>query len=188
MNLDQYSDRARGVLQDAQNMALNADHQQLTPSHLLASLMSDKDQFSANLIRAAGGDVAAVARAVAQALAKIPAVTGGDGRLYADPQMARVLADAEKSAKSAGDAFVTVERLLLSLAGLKKDPAGEALRAAGVKLSELQKAVADLRQGRTASSQSAEDGYEALKKYTRCLLYTSPSPRDQRGSRMPSSA
>ena len=169
MNLDQYTDRARAVLQDAQNMALNANHQQLTPSHLLASLMSDKDQFSANLIRAAGGDVAAVAGSVAQALEKLPAVTGGDGRLYADPQMARVLADAEKSAKAAGDTFVTVERLLLSLAGLKKDAAGEALRGGGVKLAGLQSAVADLRQGRTASSQSAEDGYEALRKYTRDL-------------------
>jgi len=169
MNLEQYTDRARAVLQDAQNAALNANHQQLTPTHLLASLLADSDQFSANLIRAAGGDPHAVQSATEAALKRIPAVTGGDGRLYADPQMARVLAGAEKSAKQAGDAFVTLERLLLALAELKSDAAGDALRGAGVKVRALQQAIDELRQGRTANSQNAEEGYEALKKYTRDL-------------------
>ncbi|MEO9968774.1 MAG: ATP-dependent chaperone ClpB [Hyphomonadaceae bacterium] len=169
MDLERYTERARAILQDAQNMALNANHQQLTPSHLLASLLADDDQFSANLVLAAGGDVQAVSQAVESALAKIPAVTGGDGRLYADPQMARVLANAEKSATQSGDAFITLERLLLGVAEQKKDKAGQALAAAGVTMPALKKAVADLRQGRTANSQTAEDGYEALKKYTRDL-------------------
>ena len=169
MNLERYTERARAILQDAQNMALNANHQQLTPSHLLASLLADDDQFSGNLILAAGGDVQAVSQTVESVLAKIPAVTGGDGRLYADPQMARVLAHAEQSATQSGDAFITLERLLLGVAEQKKDKAGQALAAAGVTVPALQKAIKALRQGRTANSQTAEDGYEALKKYTRDL-------------------
>jgi ATP-dependent Clp protease ATP-binding subunit ClpB len=169
MNIEQYTDRARAVLQHAQNIALTANHQQFTPSHLLAGLLADDNHFSENLIRAAGGDVQAVQQKTSETLAKIPAVTGGDGRLYADPTMARVLADAEKSAKDAGDAFVTLERLLLSLVALKKDPAGDALRSGGVTEANLTRAVEELRQGRTANSQTAEESYEALKKYTRDL-------------------
>ncbi|MEM9668203.1 MAG: ATP-dependent chaperone ClpB [Pseudomonadota bacterium] len=169
MNLDVYTDRARGVLQSAQSLALSSGHQQLTPSHLLSSLLDDRENFATNLIRAAGGAPEQVERAVAATLGKIPSVSGGDGRFYASNEMAKTLADAEAGAKSAGDSYVTVERLLLAIAGLKGDPAAAALEGAGLTIASLESAIADLRQGRTADSQSAEEGYEALKKYARDL-------------------
>ncbi|MEL7481711.1 MAG: Clp protease N-terminal domain-containing protein, partial [Pseudomonadota bacterium] len=169
MNLDQYTDRARSVLQGAQSAALSANHQQLTPSHILAALLDDRDHLAVNLIRAAGGQPERVEQGVAAALQKIPSVSGGDGRLYASNETAKLLVDAEKQAKSAGDSFVTSERLLLALATQTADAASAALRDAGVTPQALEGAIANLRQGRTADSQNAEEGYEALKKYTRDL-------------------
>lgn len=169
MNLEIYTQRAQAALQGAQSAAMNAEHQQLTPSHLLASLLEDRDQLAPNLIRASGGHVDIAEVRVREALASIPKVSGGDGRLYASPDMAKLLTDAETSAKAAGDAFVTSERLLLAIAGLKTDKAGEALREAGVTMKALEDAIAQLRQGRTADSASAEENYEALRKYTRDL-------------------
>ncbi|MEL7128824.1 MAG: ATP-dependent chaperone ClpB [Pseudomonadota bacterium] len=169
MNLDHYTDRARGVLQAAQTRALAAGHQQLTPSHILASLLEDRDKLASNLIRAAGGRVERVEDGVADALNRLPSVSGADGRLYAANETAKLLADAETAAKSAGDAFVTSERLLLAIAGLKKDSAAKALIDSGVTPDALEGAIATLRQGRTADSQNAEEAYEALKKYARDL-------------------
>ena len=169
MNLESYTQRAQTALQGAQTAAINEGHQQLTPSHLLASLLEDRDQLAANLVRASGGHVDIVEDRVKDALASLPSVSGGDGRLYASPEMAKLFAAAEAGAKEAGDAFVTSERLLLALAQLKKDKAADALREAGVTAKALKAAIAELRQGRTADSATAEEGYEALKKYTRDL-------------------
>ncbi|MEO0882160.1 MAG: ATP-dependent chaperone ClpB [Pseudomonadota bacterium] len=169
MNLEHYTDRARNMLQGAQTLALSAGHQQLTPSHLLSSLLEDRDNLATNLIRAAGGRPELVEQAVAAFLQKMPSVSGGDGRLYAANETAKTLADAEASAKAAGDSFVTSERILLAISGLKKDAAAKALQEAGVTTAGLEGAIATLRQGRTADTQNAEEGYEALKKYARDL-------------------
>lgn len=169
MNLDKYTQRAQTALQGAQTAAITAGHQQLTPSHLLASLLEDRDQLAANLIRASNGHVDIALDRVRETLASLPSVSGGDGRLYASPEMAKLFASAETSAKEAGDAFVTSERLLLALVGLQKDKAAEALREAGVTVKALSGAINALRQGRTADSATAEEAYEALKKYTRDL-------------------
>ncbi|MEM6900696.1 MAG: ATP-dependent chaperone ClpB [Pseudomonadota bacterium] len=169
MNLDNYTDRARNTLQGGQTLALSAGHQQLTPSHLLKSLLDDRDNLATNLIRAAGGRPELVEQAVTSALEKIPSVSGTDARLYASNETAKVLADAETGAKTAGDSFVTSERLLLAIASLKSDAAAKALSDAGVTTANLEGAISTLRQGRTADSQNAEEGYEALKKYARDL-------------------
>jgi len=169
MNPDLYTQRAQAILQSAQTAAMSLKHQQLTPSHLLVSLLEDKDQLAANLIRASGGQVDIAAKGARDAVAGLSKVSGGDGRLYASPEMAKLLASAETDAKTAGDSFVTSERLLLALARLQKDKATEALQAAGVTVKALETAIDELRQGRTADSATAEEGYEALKKYTRDL-------------------
>ncbi len=169
MNLETYTQRAQRALQGAQASALNAGHQQLTPSHLLDSLLEDPDQLAVNLIRASGGDIGSLEGRLRETLEALPSVTGGDGRLYASPEMAKLFASAESAAKTGGDSFVTIERLLLALAGLKKGKAAEALRAAGVTLNALENAIDQLRQGRTADTATAEESYEALKKYTRDL-------------------
>lgn len=169
MNLEKYTQRAQTALQEAQTAAMTAGHQQLTPSHLLKSLLEDRDQLAANLIRASGGHFDIVEERVRDALNSLPSVSGGDGRLYASPDMATLFASAESGAAAAGDSFVTGERLLLAIAGLPADKAAEALREAGVTLKSLENAIAQLRLGRTADSATAEDRYAVLKKYTRDL-------------------
>jgi ATP-dependent Clp protease ATP-binding subunit ClpB len=170
MNFDKYTERSKGFVQAAQTLAQRRGNQQITPEHLLKVLLDDKEGLAANLIRAAQGDPAAVHAAVDAALDKLPRIDGtGAGQVYAAPETARLFAEAEKVAEKAGDSFVTVERLLLALTLLKGSAAAKALAAAGVTPQNLNRAIEDVRKGRRAESASAEDGYDALKKYARDL-------------------
>ena len=169
MNFDTYTERAQSVLQAAQTAALANSNQVFTPEHILKAMLEDRDQLAVNLIRAAGGQPEKVAQLLDEALRAIPKVSGGQSGLRLDQASAKLFADAEAGAKTAGDSFITVERMLIALAGLKGSKAAEALKAAGVTANMLEAAVTQLRQGRTADSANAEEGYEALKKYTRDL-------------------
>ena len=168
MDLEKYTERARGFLQSAQSLALREGHQQFTPEHLLKVLIDDPEGLAGGLIDRAGGRSRDVLAGVEAALAKMPKVEGGGaGQLYLTPQLARVFAAAEKAAKTAGDNFVTVERLLLALAIEKDSEAGKLLARAGVTPQGLNGAIEQLRKGRTADSASAESAYDALKRYAR---------------------
>jgi ATP-dependent Clp protease ATP-binding subunit ClpB len=170
MEFDKYTERSKGFVQSAQGLALRSGHQRLTPEHLLKILLDDKEGLCANLIRAAGGDPQIVANLVETELGKQPRVEGsGVGQIYLTPEIARVFEQAERIAQKAGDSFVTVERLLLALAMGKETPAGKALAAGGVTPQKLNAAIEDLRKGRKADSASAEEGYDALKRYARDL-------------------
>ena len=170
MNQEKYTERMRGFLQSAQMMALREGHQRLIPDHILKVLLDDPEGLAANLIGSAGGDSREVYRAVEANLAKQPKVEGqGAGQIYLAPETARLFEQAEAIAEKAGDSFVTVERMLIALALAKGTPAAEALAKGGVKPQALEKAVQELRKGRTADSASAEDSYDALKKYARDL-------------------
>lgn len=169
MNFDTYTERAQSVLQAAQTAALANSNQLFLPEHILAAMLEDRDQLAVNLIRAAGGQPERVSQALEAALRAIPKVSGGQGGLRLDQSTAKLFAEAEAGAKKAGDSFITVERMLIALAGLKNNKAADALAQAGVTPSLLEAAVTQLRQGRTADSANAEEGYEALKKYTRDL-------------------
>jgi ATP-dependent Clp protease ATP-binding subunit ClpB len=170
MNLDKYTDRAKGFLQAAQTIAIRLSHQRITPEHVLKALLDDDQGMAAGLIRAAGGDPRRAATEVDAALAKLPAVTGGGAQASPglDNDTVRLLDQAEQVAQKAGDSFVTVERLLLALA-LSTAPAGRALKGAGVTAEGLNTAINDLRGGRTADTAGAEDRYDALKKFARDL-------------------
>jgi ATP-dependent Clp protease ATP-binding subunit ClpB len=170
MNLDKYTERARGFVQAAQSLALREGHQQFTPEHLLKVLLDDEEGLAAGLIDRAGGNSREALRQVELALAKLPKVQGsGAGQLYLAPTTARLFDNAEKIAQKAGDSFVTVERLLLALAMEKGAESAKILANAGVSAQTLNAAINDLRKGRTADSASAENAYDALKKYTRDL-------------------
>ncbi len=170
MNLEKYTERARGFVQAAQSLALREGHQQFTPEHILKVLLDDEEGLAAGLIDKAGGNSREALRQVELALSKLPKVQGsGAGQLYMAPTTARVFDNAEKIAQKAGDSFVTVERLLLALAMEKGSEAGKILANAGVTPQTLNAAIDDLRKGRTADSASAENAYDALKKYTRDL-------------------
>jgi len=170
MNLEKYTERARGFIQSAQALALRENHQQFTPEHVLKVLLDDEQGLCAGLIDKAGGRSKEALAQVEIALKKLPKVQGaGAGQLYLAPTTARLFDAAEKIAEKAGDSFVTVERLLVALALEKGAEAAKILANAGVTPQTLNAAINDLRKGRTADSASAENGYDALKKYTRDL-------------------
>jgi ATP-dependent Clp protease ATP-binding subunit ClpB len=168
MNLEKFTERARGFLQAAQTIASREDHQRLTPSHLLKALLDDDQGMAGNLIARAGGDAARVKQANDINLSKLSKVSGDAAQVYMDPLTGKVLDEAEKLAQKAGDSFVPVERILTALC-LVKSPAREAMEAGAVTAQGLNSAINDIRKGRTADSATAEDGYEALKKYARDL-------------------
>ena len=170
MNFEKFTERARGFVQSAQSLAVREGHQQFTPLHLLKVLLDDEQGLSAGLIDKAGGRSRDALQQCETALAKLPRVEGsGAGQLYLAPATARLFDSAEKIAQKAGDSFVTVERLLLALAMDASSDAGKILSNAGVSAQNLNKAIEDLRKGRTADSASAENAYDALKKYARDL-------------------
>src|SRR5471032_3284340 len=170
MNLEKYTERARGFIQSAQSLALREGHQQFLPEHLLKVLLDDDQGLSAGLIDKAGGRSRDALAQVELSLAKLSKVQGsGAGQLYLAPTTARLFDNAEKIAQKAGDSFVTVERLLVALALEKGAESAKILANAGVTAQTLNGAINDLRKGRTADSASAENSYDALKKYTRDL-------------------
>src|SRR6266576_1279997 len=149
MDFEKFTERTRGFIESAQGLALRSNHQQLTPEHLLKVLLDDEEGMASNL----------------------PKTQGGSGQVYLAPETARTFDQAQELAKKAGDSYVTAERLLQALA-MTPSAAANALKKAGVTPQALNKAIEDLRQGRTADSATAENSYEALKKYSRDLTET----------------
>jgi ATP-dependent Clp protease ATP-binding subunit ClpB len=170
MNFEKYTERSRGFIQSAQTLALRTGHQRFQPEHILKVLLDDKEGLAAGLIRAAGGDPAKALQGAEAELGKIAKVEGpGAGQIYLAPETARLFEQAEEIAERAGDSYVTAERLLLALALAQGTAAEKILSGAGVTAQGLNKAINDLRKGRKADSASAENQYDALKKYTRDL-------------------
>jgi len=171
MNLEKFTDRAKGFLQSAQTVAIRMNHQRISPEHLLKALLEDEQGMASGLIKAAGGDAATALRETDAALAKVPAVSGSGAQQAPglDNDAVRTLDSAEQVAQKAGDSYVTVERLLLALVLATTTAAGKALANAGVKAEALNGAINQLRGGRSADTASAEDRYDALKKFARDL-------------------
>ena len=169
MNFEKYTERARGFVQAAQNLAMREGHPQLQPGHLLKVLLDDPEGLCAGLIDRAGGQSRVALAQTEQWLAKQPKVSGNAAAPQATRELMRLFDTAEKAAEKVGDSYVTVERLLLALAVEKDSEAGRALQAAGVTPASLNAAINALRKGRTADNASAENAYDALKKYARDL-------------------
>ncbi|MFC3579820.1 ATP-dependent chaperone ClpB [Sphingomonas hylomeconis] len=171
MNIEKFTDRAKGFLQSAQTVAIRLSHQRIAPDHMLKALLEDEQGMAAGLITAAGGDAKRAVTETDLALSKIPAVSGGGAQQTPglDNDAVRVLDQAEQIATKAGDSFVTVERLLVALALSLNTSAGKALKTAGVTPEALNAAINQVRNGRTADSAGAEDKFDALKKFARDL-------------------
>ena len=169
MDIEKFTERARGFIQSAQSLALREGNQQFVPEHLLKVLIDDEEGLAARLINAAGGRDATLRAGVEAALKKLPKVQGGSGQVYLAQDTAKLLDNAEQVARKGGDSFVTAEYLLLALVLASGTEAAKILKDAGVTAQGLNKAIADLRQGRTADSATAENAYDALKKYARDL-------------------
>ena len=168
MDIEKFTDRARGFLQAAQTIAIREFHQQVTPVHLLKALLDDPEGAASGLIRSGGGDPIRAKNMVDAAMARLPKVTGGGAAAQPSftADIVRILGNAQEQANRAGDAFVAQDRVLVALAGSEGD-AGRALRGAGAEPEKLEKAIGQIRKGRTVNSQNAEDSFDALKKYAR---------------------
>jgi ATP-dependent Clp protease ATP-binding subunit ClpB len=169
MDVEKFTERARGFMQSAQGLALRSNHQFFTPEHLLKVLIDDEEGLAARLIAAAGGRPEQVRDGVERALAKLPKVQSQSAQVYLNQDAAKLFDNAEQIAKKAGDSYVTAEYLLLALTMAAGTESAKILKDAGVTPQGLNKAIADLRQGRTADSATAENQYDALKKYARDL-------------------
>jgi ATP-dependent Clp protease ATP-binding subunit ClpB len=171
MNLEKFTDRAKGFLQAAQTVAIRNSHQRIGPEHVLKALLEDSEGMASGLIQRAGGTASVALAEVDKALAKIPAVSGGGAQQTPglDNDAVRVLDSAEQIAAKSGDAYVTVERMLVALSLATTTAAGQALKTANVTAQALEAAITALRGGRTADSAGAENAYEAMKKYARDL-------------------
>ncbi len=170
MNFEKYTERARGFVQSAQSLATRENHQQFAAEHLLKVLLDDSEGLAAGLITHAGGDAKRALIAAELAVSRQAKVTGSAaGQVYLAPGLSRVFASAEKAAEKTGDSYVTAELLLLALALEKDTEAGKALAQAGVTAQALNSAIAAIRKGRKANSATAENAYDALKKYARDL-------------------
>ncbi|MCA3574987.1 MAG: ATP-dependent chaperone ClpB, partial [Aestuariivirga sp.] len=166
---------SRGFVQSAQSLALREGHQRFSPEHLLKVLLDDEEGLASGLINASGGDSRLALREAEAALKKLPKVSGsGAGQVYLAPELARVFDAAQKIAEKAGDSYVTAERLLQALA-IEPSEAAKALKSAGVTAQGLNEAINSIRKGRTADTASAEQGYDALKKYARDLTEAAQS-------------
>lgn len=171
MNLEKFTDRAKGFLQSAQTVAIRLNHQRITPEHILKALLEDNEGMAAGLIQRAGGNVGIAQAKVDEALGKIPAVSGSGAQAAPglENDSVRLLDAAEQLSAKAGDSFVSVQRMLQALALGTTNPAGQALKAAGVDAQKLETAIQELTGGRTADNASAENAYDAMKKYARDL-------------------
>lgn len=168
MNFEKYTEKSHSLIQAAQGLALKNSHQRFTPEHVLAALMEDREKMADKLIRTCSGDVHKVEKGVSEALGSMPKVEGsGAGGLYATPEIAKLFASAEELSKKAGDEYVTVERILQALSLASGTASAKILSDAGVTPQKLNGAINDMRKGRVASSPNAEEGFEALKKYTK---------------------
>ncbi|MDE2411923.1 MAG: ATP-dependent chaperone ClpB [Sphingomonadales bacterium] len=171
MNLEKFTDRAKGFLQSAQTVAIRMNHQRITPEHILKALLEDEEGMASGLIQRAGGNPGVALNDVDMALSKIPAVSGSGAQAAPglENDAVRVLDLAEQLATKAGDSYVSVQRILQALAMSPTNPAGQALKAANVDPKKLEAAIQDLTGGRTADNASAENAYDAMKKYARDL-------------------
>jgi len=171
MNLEKFTDRAKGFLQAAQTIAIRMNHQRIAPEHVAKALLEDNQGMAAGLIAKSGGDAARTVQGIDALLAKVPAVSGSGAQATPglDNDAVRLLDQAEQVATKAGDGYVTVERLLLAMVLASGTPVAKAFADAGVKADALNTAINDLRGGRSADTASSEDRYEALKKFARDL-------------------
>ena len=169
MDIEKYTDRMKGFIQSAQNLAVNENHQQFLPEHLLKVFLDDDEGLCAGLIESAGGNAKSIRSQVEKNLKSQPGVSGGDGQIYLSPAIAKVFSSSEKAARKAGDNFISVERVLLGMAMETGTDVGKFLKQGNVTPQALNAAIEAIRKGRTADSAGAENSYDALKKYTRDL-------------------
>ena len=165
MDFEKLTNKSKEVIQDVINLAAQKHHQYITPEHLLQVLIDLKDAQILDLIMKSGGSIIQIRQKLEEAISKLPEVSGQGTQSLMSQEFTRVMLDAENLADKANDKFVTVERILQALAMSKGTQAEKILSESGVDAVKLNNAIKEYRKGRLADSESAEDNFEALKKY-----------------------
>ena len=168
MNLEKFTERSREFIQSAQSDALVSEHQRILPQHLLKAILDDEQEFAKNLLKKVSVDLRQLLVELDLSLKKVPRIKSENSQMFFDTQTLRVLEKAQKLAKENSDKFVSVERILCALASVKSD-VKNILDRSGATLPALEIAICDFRNGRKAESANAEDGFDALRRYTQDL-------------------
>ena len=164
MDLNQFTEKARGFIQAAEAIATYENHQRLGPLHLLKALLDDPEKFSENLIRRAGGDLVTIKERLHIELEKLPKIKGSNIQIILDNELLKVIAEASKIAALAKDKYVSVERILMALVSVKTE-AKIALDMGSLSAKALDSLIGNIRKGRTVESRNSEESYDALEKY-----------------------
>lgn len=168
MNFDNYTQKVQSVLQSAQMTALSAHHQQLSPLHLLKSILETNDEVIQALLKACNINTAIIRQENESCLNKIPQVESSNGsQIYMHPDTAKVLSEAEIFAKELGDSFMGLDVLFFGLSSVGES--ASLLQKNGLNSKTLKETIKHFRQGKKANSASAEDSYNALNRYARDL-------------------
>ena len=168
MNLEKFTERSREFIQSAQSDALVSEHQRILPQHLLKAILDDEQEFAKNLLKKVSVDLRQLLVELDLSLKKVPRIKSENSQMFFDTQTLRVLEKAQKLAKENSDKFVSIERILCALASVKSD-VKNILDRSGATLPALEIAICDFRNGRKAESANAEDGFDALRRYTQDL-------------------
>lgn len=168
MNQEKYTKRAQGMIQSAQMLAIREGHQQLTPFHLLKIILEDSEGLASRLLAQANANSRQLLKTTEEELAKLPKVSGStSGQVYLSQELAKIFDFAEQAATKAEDRYVTVEMLLLALISL--DPTKKISHQAGAEVNKINQAINEMRKGRKADSENAEDSFDALNRYAKDL-------------------
>ena len=166
MNIEKYTVKTQEAVKGAIDLAVRKGNQFVTPLHLLGTILDLNDPTMENLIIESGGNLPVLKSGVASELDKLPSVSGENVQSSLSQELSRLLLEAESFAEKNNDKFVTLERLLQVLAQSAGNKASELLKSSGVNPVKLNQAVAAYRKGRLADSETAEDTFESLKKFT----------------------
>lgn len=162
MNFQNFTIKSQEVVQKAVQIAQSNQNQVLEPVHLLKAVMSDDDSVVKFVFQKLDVAATMIERSLDEQLSRLPKVSGGEPYLSSDSN--KVFEKANAFATENGDQYVTVEAILVGLLSVNS-PASKILKDAGATEDDLKMAINELRQGRKATGQSAEEQYNALKKY-----------------------
>ena len=163
MNFDKYTIKSQEAIQQAINQCRSNQQQALEPEHILKAMLSEKENIFKFIFNKLGTSEQTILNAVDNAIAKLPKVTGADVSLSRDMQTAFL--NAESYSQQLQDEFVTQEAILMGIFKTACD-ASRILKDAGISEKELDSAIRQLRNGQKVTSNSAEDSYQALEKYS----------------------
>jgi ATP-dependent Clp protease ATP-binding subunit ClpB len=169
MDINRYTQKSREAINEAQQIAAERHHQEITAKHLLAALFQQEGGMAPRFLEHAGVDLNLLNNKVTELLRRIPSVTGYESSMRMSSGLARVLARAEKEAKEMKDDFVSVEHLLLGLIEEGEQETKDAIRQIGLTRDTFLLSLRAVRGNQRVTGENPEETYEALERYGRDL-------------------